>query len=79
MTVYRRRLLCLALALSLLITLIPAATGSNTSARAESERMGITLSDKVNLRYGAGGDQKIYFKLPANHVCTILGEKTVQK
>ena len=79
MTVYRRRLLCLALALSLLITLIPAATGSQTSALAESERMGITLADKVNLRYGAGGDQKIYFKLPANHVCTILGEKTVQK
>ena len=48
MTVYRRRLLCLALALSMIITLIPAATGSNTSAaRAATVRKGITLVDKV--------------------------------
>ncbi len=78
MTVYRRRLLSLALALSLLITLIPAATGSNISARAETTRMGITL-DKVNLRYGAGTSEKIAFSLPANHVCEILDVKTVQK
>ena len=78
MTVYRRRLLCLALALSLMITLIPAATGSNTAARAETKRMGITLVDKVNLRYGAGTNEKIQFTLPANHVCEILDVKTVQ-
>lgn len=74
MTMYRRRLLCFALALSMLITLIPAATGSRISAYAENVRMGITL-DKVNLRYGAGTDQKIAFELPANHVCEILGTK----
>ena len=77
MTVYRRRLLCLALVLSVLLTLIPAATGSRYSAYAEADRKGITL-DKVNMRYGAGSDQKIAFTLPANHVCTILDTKTVQ-
>ena len=77
MTVYRRRLLCLALVLSMLLTLIPAATGSRISAYAEADRKGITL-DKVNMRYGAGSDQKIAFTLPANHVCTILDTKTVQ-
>ncbi len=80
MTVYRRRLLCLALALSMIITLIPAATGSNTSAaRAATVRKGITLVDKVNVRYGAGTNEKIIFSLPANHVCDILEVKTVQK
>ena len=73
MTVYRRRLLCLALALSIMITLIPAVTGTRSSAAAEKERMGITLADKVNLRYGAGSGEKIIFSLPANHVCTIVG------
>ena len=77
MTVYRRRLLCFALVLSLLITLFPAAAGNRTSAYAETERKGITL-DKVNMRYGAGSDQKIAFTLPANHVCTILETKSVQ-
>ena len=77
MTVYRRRLLCLVLALSMILTLIPAATGSRNSAYAEADRKGITL-DKVNMRYGAGSDQKIAFTLPANHVCTILDTKTVQ-
>ena len=77
MTVYRRRLLCLALVLSMLLTLIPAATGSRYSAYAEADRKGITL-DKVNMRYGAGSDQKIAFTLPASHVCTILDTKTVQ-
>ena len=80
MTVYRRRLLCLALALSMMITLIPAATGSYTStAQAAKVRKGITLVDKVNVRYGAGTNEKIMFSLPANHVCDILEVKTVQK
>ena len=77
MTVNRRRLLCLALALSLLITLIPAATGSHTSARAETKRMGITL-DTVNVRYGAGTGEKIIFALPKDHVCEILDTKKVK-
>ena len=80
MTLYRRRLLCLALALSMIITLIPAATGSRSSAaNAATVRKGITLVDKVNLRYGAGTNEKIVFSLPANHVCDILEVKTVQK
>ena len=80
MTLYRRRLLCLALALSMIITLIPAATGSHTSsAQAATVRKGITLVDKVNVRYGAGTNEKIIFALPANHVCDILEVKTVQK
>ena len=64
MTVYRRRLLCLILVLSMIITLVPAATGSNTAARAASVRKGITLMDKVNVRYGAGTNEKIIFSLP---------------
>ena len=60
MTMYRRRLLCLALALCMMITLIPAATGTLSSARAAAKRMGITL-DKVNVRYGAGTGEKIMF------------------
>ena len=79
MTMYRRRLLCLALALGLLLTLLPAATGSSTSARADATRMGVTLQDKVNTRYGAGTDKDIAFVLPANQVCEILETKVVQK
>ena len=79
MTMYRRRLLCLALALSLMIMLLPAATGGSVSASAETTRMGITLMDKVNTRYGAGTDKNIAFTLPANHVCQILETKVVQK
>ena len=78
MTMYRRRLLCLALALSMMITLIPAATGNLSSAHAATKRMGITL-DKVNVRYGAGTDEKIMFELPKDHVCEILEVKKVQK
>ena len=74
MTVHRRRLLCFALALSLLITLIPSGPGSRTVARAEDTRMGITL-DTVNVRYGASTKAKIVFSLPANHVCIIRDEK----
>ena len=77
MTDKRCRLLCLALALCMMITLIPSATGSLTSARADTKRMGITLMDKVNLRYGAGTNEKIAFTLPANHVCEIISDKVV--
>ena len=72
-----RRLMCLAVALCMMITLIPAATGSLVSARAETKRMGITLQDKVNLRYGAGTNEKIAFTLPLNHVCEIVSDKVV--
>ena len=71
-----RRLLSLLLALSLMLLLIPAVTGSDTAAYAETERKGVTL-DSVHLRYGAGTDKKIAFDLPANHVCTIRETKSV--
>ena len=77
MSVYRR-LLCTALALCLMITLLPV-TGSRTAARAETKRYGYTTMDKVNARHGAGTDKKIAFSLPANHVCEILETTTVQK
>lgn len=76
MTGKRCRLLCLALALCMMITLIPAA-GNQTSARADSTRMGITLMDNVNVRNGAGTNETIAFTLPANHVCEILSNKVV--
>lgn len=78
MTVYRRRLLCFALALSLLLSLIPAGMGRDTAAYAESQRLGITL-DKVNVRYGASTSEKIMFTLPANHVCIIKEERNAEK
>ncbi len=74
-----RRLLCIALVLCLMIPLLPASTGSLTAARAETKRYGYTTVDKVNTRYGAGSDQKLAFRLPANHVCEILDTKVVQK
>ena len=73
MTVYRRRLVCLALALSLLLSLIPAGMGRDTAARAEN-KLGITL-DKVNVRYGPSTGEKIMFSLPKDHVCIIREEK----
>ena len=42
MTVYRR-ILCLAAALCLMLTLIPSATGTIPGARAEGERFGLRL------------------------------------
>ena len=78
MTVYRRRLLGLVLALSLLLSLLPAGIGHDTNALADNPRLGITL-DKVNVRYGASTGAKIIFSLPANHVCVILEEKDAEK
>ena len=77
MTVYRRRLLCFSLALSLLLSLIPAGMGRVTAARAET-KLGITL-DKVNVRYGPSTSEKIIFSLPKDHVCTIRDEKVNEK
>ena len=64
MTVYRR-ILCLAAALCLMLTLIPSATGTLPGARAEGERFGVTL-DKVNVRYGPSTGDKIAFRLEAD-------------
>ena len=77
MTVYRRRLVCFALALSLLCSLIPAGIGRDT-ALAEPVQLGITL-DKVNVRYGPSTSEKIMFSLPKDHVCTIREEKVNEK
>ena len=74
-----RRLLCLALVLGLLCTLVPSGQFSPSSALAEGERKGITLKDKVHMRYGASTGAKIVFDLPANHLCTILETKVAEK
>ena len=71
-----RRMLCLALALCMMITLLPSLS-SRTTALAET-RLGVT-KDKVNMRYGAGTDQKIVFSLPKDLVCEIVGTTTVKK
>lgn len=71
-----RRLISFALAFCLLLTLIPAATGTLSGARAEGKRYGVTL-DKVNTRVGAGTDQKLAFKLPKNFVCEIRETRVV--
>ena len=79
MTVYRRqRLLCFALMLCLLCSLIPAGMGRDTAARADNKKLGVTL-DKVNVRYGASTGEKIIFSLPKDHVCEILDEKNAEK
>ena len=78
MTVYRRRLVCFALVLSLLLSLIPAGMGRDTAALAENKRLGITL-DKVNMRYGPSTSEKIAFTLPKDHICVILEEKNAEK
>ena len=77
MTVYRR-LISIALALSLLLSLIPAGMGRDTAALAETKRLGITL-DKVNMRYGPSTSDKIAFSLPKDHVCIIREEKDNEK
>lgn len=78
MTVYRRRMLSFTLALSLLITLIPAGIG-RISANAESEQLGMTLKERVIMRYGPSTGAKIMFYLPENHVCVIKEEKDAEK
>ena len=77
MTINRRRILCLALALGILFSLVPAEMGGQPAARAETQRMGIT-TDKVNVRYGASKKAKIAFELPADHVCVIKDTKTAE-
>ena len=77
MTVYRR-LLCFALMLSMLLSLIPAGMGRDTAALAETTRLGITL-DKVNVRYGASTSEKIIFSLPKGHICIIRDERNAEK
>ncbi len=77
MTVFRR-LMCFAVALCLILTLVPSATGTLISARADSGRYGITHSDNgkdVHTRYAPGG--KIAFDLPVNYVAEILESKVV--
>ena len=77
MTVYRR-LKCLAVALCMMITLIPAAAGTLQSARADGTRYGITHSDNgkdVHTRYAP--NDRIAFDLPVNYVAEILESKVV--
>ena len=79
MTVYRR-LKCLAVALCLMITLIPSVTGTLSSARADSGRYGVTHSSNgkdIHTRYAP--NDKLAFDLPVNYVAEILGTKVVDK
>ena len=76
MTMYRR-LICLAVALCMILALIPAATGTLTAARAESKRYGITLKGPVHTRYGP--NDKIAFDLPVDFVAEIREDKVVNK
>ena len=73
-----RRLVSFALALSLLLSLIPAGMGRDTTALAETNKLGITL-DKVNVRYGPSTSEKIIFALPKDFVCIIRDEKVNEK
>ena len=70
-----RRLLSLALALCLMLTLIPSATGTLPSARAEGTRYGIVNKDPVHTRYAP--NDKIAFDLPINTICEIRESKVV--
>ena len=75
--IVNRRLLSLALALCLMLTLIPSATGTLPSAYAEGAalRYGVVTHNDVHTRYGPG--EKIAFNLPLNHVCEIREDKIV--
>ncbi len=69
----RSRLICLALALSLLISLIP---GSPLRSAAAENTLGIVTASSVHLRKQASRYAEIWFDLPQNFVCTITGETT---
>lgn len=76
MTMYRR-LICIAVALCMLLALVPSATGTLTSASADGPRYGITHSDNgkdIHTRYGP--DDKIAFDVPSNFVAEIREVKS---
>ena len=74
-----RRLISIALALCLMLTLIPSATGTIPSARAEGagSNYGIVIKDTVHTRVAP--EDKIAFDLPINHVCEIRETRVVNK
>ena len=72
-----RRLICLAVALCMILTLIPSATGTLSAARADSKQYGITLKGPVHTRYAP--EDKIAFDLPADFVAEIRDTKVVNK
>ena len=78
MTVNRRRMLCLALALGMLLSLIPSGLSGHLPALAAGQRLGITTMDKVNVRYGPATNEKIMFTAPKDHVCIIKETTTNQ-
>ena len=74
MTAYRRRYLCIALVLTMLVALAPMMLSLN-SAKADTKIYGKTTIDKVNVRVGAGKSEKLLFQIPnAGYIGTILGE-----
>ena len=70
----RSRMLCLALALSFLLSLCPA--GLFSSAAAAEDTLGIVTSSSVHVRKQASRTAEIWFDLPKDFVCTILDEVT---
>ena len=71
MTLNRRRILALALMLSLFFSLWPSAA-PQSAALAES--LGIVTSSSVHVRKQSSTSAEIWFDLSQNTVCTILGE-----
>ena len=75
MTKNCRRFLCLVLAALMLIPLLPASV-SNNVAYADDALYGKTIKDNVNFRVGPSMGDKLFFKIPINTVCTVLGTTT---
>ena len=71
MTMNRRRMLALALALSLFFSLWPSAV-PQSAALAES--LGIVTSSSVHVRKQSSTSAEIWFDLSQNTICTILAE-----
>ena len=78
MTPYRCRVLCFALVLALLVSLVPAGFSAFSANAEEAVLLGKTTMDKVNFRYGTSDGAKIIFQIPnAGYVGTIKSEKVV--
>jgi len=71
MTITRKRLTALAIAVALMIALIP--SGLMPAAKADNN-LGMTTVDTVNLREGASPKAKFIVQLPKGYVCTVLSE-----
>ncbi len=76
MTRNSRRFLCLAMAVLMLATLLPAALPGN-SARAE-DTLGITIKDEVAFRIKGSMRGDMLFRVKINTVCKVLGQSDAE-